>query len=120
MDDFEVEVYNFEVDNDGSINAEVRVARLSACCGTEVREATYEFNDMFEHECAKLNTTEDGEVSFDADEPDFEVEEGGGSRYAKNMISCFATASVTCDVCEEVIEVELKEEIAASGYDDMY
>lgn len=116
----EPEVNSYDVDGHnggGTVTCEARVVRTSECCYEEMKEFNYELEESFEHDCPKAG--EDEEPTYSVEEPDLNVDESGGGRYQKNMITCWGTATVTCDLCEAEIEVELKDEAAASFFDEL-
>lgn len=71
-DEADPEVNNIEIDKDGNITAEVRIVNTSTCCGDELTETTFNFEetvDIGEHE-------DEGH--------DLEIEEAGAERTSKS------------------------------------
>ncbi len=107
----EPEVNDLEMDADGQVSASARVARTSACCGEEMKEFTYELTDdrsadLTKHE-QEFHNGEKQEYTIDEDSS--EVDESGGSRYAKNMIKCVIQYDISCDACTSSEDKETKE-----------
>jgi hypothetical protein len=106
LENADPEVNDLEI-NDGVITASVRLARTSACCSEEMKEYTYEMElgitaDIEAHE-DKYHKAQDAEGNesteaqeYEVDEDGCDVDESGGSRYAKNMISVTLNCTVMC------------------------
>lgn len=97
----------------GSINLSVsaEVPRNCAECGTELKRGSYDLEldietdeiveaapEAIREEVRKMLEVDEGDVgglTVDVSEDGLEAEEGGGGRYAKNMITLNVNATVT-------------------------
>lgn len=100
----------------GHIEAEYRIIRNCADCGTEMKEATITFDEQLDSSITDAHTGDGHGLSaeFSAEQ----YEEGGG-RYAKAYFGVELTVTITCE-CGSVNEVlTLVEKEAASSMDDL-
>jgi hypothetical protein len=110
LENGEPEVENLEL-TDGELTASIRLVRQSACCSEDMKEYTYEPNLNIQSEIlAHLKKFHkelfDGDneaprdgvelPEFEASENGCDVDESGGGRYAKNIISISLNVDVIC------------------------
>jgi len=97
----------------GAIEAEYRIVRNCADCGTELKETTITLSgevDVTEHQGEGHELT----AEFEAEG----VEEGGG-RYAKSYFGVSCTCTVKCS-CGELDEtVDMSDKVAASEMEEL-
>jgi len=111
----EVQSWDFETEG-GHLEAEIRLARLSECCAEEKKEAFFSISEDFE--CPDCD--EEDQEFEEVDEPEFEVMEKGGGRYAKRLFWLEASIDVKCVHCERSVEYTVKtNEVAASEFDEL-
>lgn len=115
MENGEPEVNSVEVDSEGHVNAEVHLTRNCAECSTELKDYTFELEADPDEEFMAAHKGH----ALDVDEGDCSVDESGGGRYAKNIISVSLVATVKCAVCPDAkTEVELGSDAAASEFEE--
>lgn len=116
--------------DEGVILLEVSLTRNCTECSTEKRSASYSFehdiSDEIKGHIAARHPEHDGDkmgapsMTLDVD---YEVDESGGGRYAKNMISVNANYTVTCDECigddAKIADGTITESMAASEFDEV-
>ena len=111
----EPEVQSIDIDETGHVSAEVRLVRVSTCCGDEMKEAYFSLEvdvGVDEH------TGEGHELQVEEESTDI-IEEGGG-RYAKSYYGVQVSATVTCSCGKlEPVTVEMTDKVSASGMDEL-
>jgi hypothetical protein len=107
--------------NDRTIEAEVRIVRVSTCCNDEMKEYTFNTEMELPDEIADKMTAiqkDDPDATFDVEEGSLDQVEEGGGRYAKSYYGYTLTVSVKHgDV--ELGTVELTDKCAASEMDEL-
>jgi DNA-directed RNA polymerase subunit RPC12/RpoP len=143
FDEPEVELQTEEmtVDYEGgddlkfSAEAEARVVLKCAECSTELKETTFNLEGEFLHSCTKLpadiltQSEEEGitpeDVEFDASAFDrMQDKDRRGNpirnhRYMKHMYGADVTATCKCPYCKEQIEINMRDEMQSSGFDEL-
>jgi len=97
----------------GTIEAEYRLVRNCADCGTELKETTISLSgevDVAEHQGEGHELT----AEFTA-----EATEDGGGRYAKSYfgVSCICTVTCSCGELDE--NVDMSDKVAASEMEEL-
>jgi len=100
-----------------SVACEVRVTRVCADCGTELKELTFDIEETLEVTLAGRKLTEDELNSLHASLDDVDTSESGGGRYAKNIISFDGTIEVYLDKVM-VGSVKVGDSAAASAFEE--
>lgn len=132
----EPQVEEDSIDVDGvEVTGSVRVVLPCAECGTELKEATLDFELLIEHECADDSTVLDDWVGDD-DELEYEIvsEDYTGcdryqdtdskgkkitnSRYMKHFYGAEVSITVKCLRCGEEIELTETVDEQASCFDE--
>lgn len=116
-----------------SISANATATRNCADCSTELKSLSLDFeaelelkdfpkfNDLSETDKAKFQAALDaGTLDLNVEDAGGEMEESGGGRYAKNMITTKFSYSVSAKAgdLELVYEGELSSENAASEFEE--
>lgn len=113
----EPEVDSENIDTDGQIEVSITLTRNCADCGSEMKSYTYELEATAEIEGHK---GEGHTLELELDTP--EADEGGGGRYAKNMISVEVGATVRCSCQDKDADLlwsdTLTDSAAASDFED--
>lgn len=122
LDTDEPEELELVVSHDGTIHLEVRLARLCAECGTEMKETRFELEEEIPADWVEAHLWDD---ALDNGHGDWFIElegltstESGGGRYKKNMIGFETTAVVKCR-CGETHEVLMSDSVSASFFDEV-
>lgn len=131
LQDPELNGYEVEKKGEGEIGAilniqgSIRIVRNSECCGEEIKEGNFDFDDEFEVDGHKGEGHE-----FEIDEGDLEPIEEGGSRYKKSYYGVTWMPEITCSCGQEVklplkegetepAPIEFSDKMAASEMDDL-
>lgn len=77
----------------GQVTASARLVRNSSCCGDEMKEASFEFEEAMPEEIVQAHQGEGHEL--EADFSSEAIEEGGG-RYAKSYFGVQIDVTVRC------------------------
>lgn len=127
----EPEVSSLEIAEDGNINADVRVYLTCADCGTEMKEYTFNIDEIPDEVFSHIE-----EHNEAGEEYSLEIEENGvdmvdemqthdrhgnpikNYRYQKHYYGFELTALVTCS-CGEEIEVSFTDKEQASAFDEL-
>jgi hypothetical protein len=109
------EVNSLEVDEDGQVTAEVRIARNSECCGDEMKEATL----SLESEEGRPNGCRCEPAELTVDEDSCEPTDEGGSRYQKSYFGASLECTVTCQICKKTKAVTMSDKVAASEMEEL-
>jgi|WetSurMetagenome_2_1015567.scaffolds.fasta_scaffold377733_2 hypothetical protein len=112
LDTQDPEVESLEADGDRII-ATVRITRVCADCGTELKEATIEL----EHALPDLFVEEHADHDLDVD-GDVELTEQAGGRYAKSYIGARLAFRVYFNG-GEVYANEMESSVAASEFEEI-
>jgi len=115
----EPECNQIDIDEDGNIEAEVRLILTCSDCAGEMHEspATVESDGAADFVHGADCKMEEG---FSIDNPTWNVLEGGGGRFSKHTYAGETTALVTCDKCQATLEVQIStEEVAASYFESL-
>lgn len=100
-----------------SVSGTAHLTRNCAECGSELKTA--DLNLESEMQTFTHITPEcDGELHCDFD--DGLVDESGGGRYAKNMISCSVHWSVTCSKCQATLQNDVEASEVAGAFEEAY
>jgi hypothetical protein len=143
MDNADPEINSMDVSlssGDIHVDADVRAVRTCVDCGTELKDISLQMEDDFsiddfegfkelsdgdKEKLRSLLEEEDESVTIDIDEGDGESNDGGGSRYQKNMIKTTVRGSITVtwdrgknDEVKFTKNIDLEAEEAASSYDE--
>lgn len=137
-DDPEVEVQDSSVDSDasdgtkiidGGVNVSTRLVLKCVECSTELKEATFELEMPFRHDCSKpVDEREEGaEFQIDVDDPEATdreetIDKNGRSispRYRKHFYGVNVHVDVTCPFCNLKFDVDGNDEIQASSMDEL-
>jgi hypothetical protein len=107
-----------------TVTGEVRIVRNSECCGDEIKEANFSFDEDVEIE----GHTGEGH-DFSIDEGDLNPLEEGGSRYQKSYYGVEWCPDITCSCGEPVKRLGAKDDdemlinfvdkVSASSMDDL-
>lgn len=110
----EVIDWNF-CEDDGTLTGEVRLARLSECCGDELKEAFFSVDASFE--CDDCGDDVEEPRFEEVDEPEFMVCE---KKYkSKRAFWLEAQITLKCTHCQRSMEYTIKtEEITAGEFED--
>jgi hypothetical protein len=132
----EPEEQSLSVSNEGLVEAEVRLVLVCAECSGEMKETTFNFLEETSPEAVEhLAAHESDEKQEDREEYELSVEcswetedyykntDRNGNpitsmRYMKHMYQITGTVTITCS-CGETWEVKLKDEVQASGMDEI-
>lgn len=126
------EVNSLDIDETGRVTGEIRLARSSACCGEEMKEATFDIDidppdDLAEHIHDHEEAKEEFTLSVDENEAEvteeLETTDRKGKpiksvRYMKTRIGFKATFSVSCD-CGWDTTVEAEDFTYASAFEEI-
>lgn len=117
-----------EIDEEGTVTGSVRIVRCCAECGTELKEATLDFEWAPPEADIKGHINKEGEDkhSLAVEEDGIEGLEEGGGRYAKSYYGATVNFRVTCS-CDEAKEIAdrwtldgtMSDKIAASHMEEM-
>lgn len=118
-----------------SANAEARVVLKCADCGTELKETTFSLEGTVDHICEKLDAAAIDQLQTEGLEPeDVEFEASGfdrmedkdrrgnpirNRRYMKHMYGADVTATCKCPLCKAEIEINMRDEMQSSGFDEL-
>lgn len=141
FDEPTVELLWEEINDDGTINGEIRIVLTCAECATELKEASLEFDEQIDHECAPdtLKAYQDGlppadrweegndqyELEIDDPEPIDRYQDTNAKgkpispRYQKHYYGADISGRAICQKCGETIEFSVQVEEQASGFDEM-
>lgn len=118
VEEADPEVNSLEIDSDGRVSAEVRIANNCPECSSEMKEASFDVDLEAD--------IEDGHVGVEGHE--LSVEEGslertqrstGKGRGTRTFYGFELTATITCSCGKlEATDVVLSDDIQASGMDD--
>lgn len=125
--DIQTEIVDERVDGDMVI-IEVRIVLTCADCGAELKEATLEFEQEIDHECASAETDEERyEItasSADATDRRQTKDRHGkpikNPRYAKQFYGASVAVGVKCRWCGETFDVSGDVEEQASAFEELY
>jgi hypothetical protein len=125
------EVQSLEIEEDGAIDAEVRLCLLCAECGEEMKESVFEFEDrpaeIARHVLEHNEANTDYELSIEEDETEasdrFQTKDRHGRtiknfRYRRHFYSVELRATAHCS-CGASFEVSFSDEVQASGMEDL-
>jgi len=121
-----VEVNDSSIDGK-TLTVELRVTLLCADCSTQLKGADLTAEAEIEHECDEGKGKEpdfevDGDPSADGTSRQQTTDKRGkpikSARYMKTFYGAEITASVTCQHCEEDVEVTMTAEEQASAFDE--
>lgn len=127
MENGDPEIESIDVDEQGGIQAEVRATRVCADCGTELKEGRFSMEATISDELRKafdaLTVEEKESVEWDSEDGETSANEGGGGRYAKNIITVEVSVVVILRVGEDGTEkgrceVSLTDSMAAGEFDE--
>lgn len=109
--------------------AEVRVMIPCGECGTELKDTTFNFEMVTEHECDNLPKKPPDEIEIEGTieaEPtdDYRTKDRNGKpiksmRYQAHLYGADVTATVTCPFCQVEIIFSDHDEIESSGMDEL-
>jgi Pyruvate/2-oxoacid:ferredoxin oxidoreductase gamma subunit len=99
----------------GEIDASYRIVRTCAECGTELKEATFDFEETLDQDILDEHKGEGHELSakFDAES----IEESG-TRYAKSYFGVMLAVTVSCS-CGFDHEIHMLDKVAASEMEEL-
>ena len=107
------------------VHGSIRIVRSSECCGDEIKEANFDFEEDFE---VAGHKGEEGH-EFEIDDGDLEATEEGGSRYKKAYYGVSWSPEISCSCGEEVKlvaeegkepgTIEFSDKVAASEMDEL-
>lgn len=122
----EPEVNEVSLDEESqSVTVDVRIVRNSACCGDEMKEATFNTDtDLPNDIVAKMEAIKKAnpDAEFEAQEAGVTELEEGGSRYKKSYFGFSLTVAIVANVDgkeEGLGTVEVTDKIEASGMDEL-
>lgn len=104
----------------GNVSAEVRLVRNSECCGDEMKEANFSFEESVPDEIIKAHQGDGHELeaAFDAET----IEEGGG-RYAKSFYGVTLSVGIRCSCQAPADELlwthEFSDKVSASEMEEL-
>jgi len=114
----EPEVESVEVDDEGHVNAEVRIVNACAECGTDLTEATLSMDgeaDTIPCSCKP----EDRELEAEEAGSERSVRIEGKGRGTKTFYGATLDVTVRCGKCNKEWTVTMEDEIQASGMDQV-
>ena len=128
LEELDPEVQSLDVDNDGTVTAEIRIVNACAECGEELTEAIFDLEETVdvpepeeadhEHELE----IEEGE-SAERTRPDHTRPDKSGvsvpARYRKTWYGFAVTAKVTCTGCPFEEDLILADDIQASAMEPL-
>jgi hypothetical protein len=114
------EVQSLEVDEEGTVTAEVRIVNVCANCNTELTEYTFSVDDQIglpEPDDDHEHDLEVEEVSSERTQPDHTPpgQKPPPARYRKTYYGFELTVKVTCKGCDLEEELVLADDVQASG-----
>lgn len=117
--DSESEVEDIEV-GETDVNAIIHITRRSVCCGADMTETYMDVSAEIQDD----PESEKGDPDCEHEWEEYgisgsEVEEGGGGRYAKNIITAKATVEVECKKCGQMGQAFLENSLAAGHFDSI-
>lgn len=143
MENGDPEINSMDAEASGDsihVSADIRAVRTCADCGTELKDYSHTIEDEYhisdfegysdlsekdKQALCELLITEDESVSVEVEEEGGESEDGGGSRYQKNMITTTVHGTITVtwtrgedDVVTLTKGIDLSDSAAASSYDE--
>ena len=134
LENQEPEVSDLEVSGDENgfnVSCSVRIVRVSACCGDEMKETTMELQTESKWSEFTGGVVHDGEGhELSVDEDSSEITERTqnkdrhgrpikSARYMTSYIGAQVTARVKCECGEFEETVDLSDDVAASSFDEM-
>jgi hypothetical protein len=118
-----------------SAEAEARVVLKCADCSTELKETSFSLEGTVSHECSKTPADIDQQVEAEGLTPeDVEFESSSidrmqdtdrhgkpirNRRFMKHMYGADVTATCKCPFCKETIEINMRDEMQSSGFDEL-
>lgn len=125
FDESDPEVNDLDVSADGTVTAVVRIVNTCAECGTELKEGTFEFEELVD---AEGHNGEGHELSVQESGADRTQRSGyfkkgefipASGRYAKNFYGVSVTYTVTCSCGALSVEDAFEDDMQASSMDEM-
>ena len=124
MQDPEVNEVSLD-DESQTVTYDVRIVRNSACCGDEMKEATFQGDVEIPSDLlAKMDAIKKKhpDVEFEAQDAGVTELEEGGSRYKKSYFGFSLTVAIVANVDgkeEGIGTVEVTDKVQASGMDEL-
>lgn len=103
-----------------NITGDIRIVRNSECCGDEIKESSFNFEEEFE-----IKGHLEGEHEFSIDEGDINPTEDGGGRYKKSYYGVEWMPEITCscgqpvELTEDDKSISFIDQVAASEMEDL-
>lgn len=109
-----------DIDESGNITCEARIVRNCAECGTELKEANFSLEGQMDVEghTGEGHELEAEETSSEATERQ-DGKPGTPSRYRRSFFGINVDVAVKCSCGESLGNVQLTDEVQASGMDEL-
>ena len=127
FDEADPEVNTLGIDEDGQVNAEVRIVNTCADCGTELKEITFEMEHDHQHDVVN-HKGEGHELSIEEDGSERTSRSGyflkgkfvpKGGRYAKTFYGAKVDYSVQCSCGKLALSGSVEDDAQASSMDEL-
>lgn len=110
--------------DDGSFTGQVRIVLTHDECGTELKEASFEFEGQVPPEVLEAHSDEEHNLELECDSPELTQRGEGSGRYMKTFYGYSATVNLTCDKDEcrklgELWTADFDEDVQASYMDEL-
>jgi hypothetical protein len=117
---------DLSIDEEGTVTGQVRIVRVCAECGTELKEATLDLEQSVDIPDTHVNKEGEDLHTLEVEEDGCEGIEEGGGRYAKSYYGAEVGFVVRCS-CDEAkpltdrwsVTGSMSDKVAASHMDEM-